>query len=324
VLERSLSIQDEQYRAEALVALVGQCPEILSDTIQAVEAAGNEDAREALIKQLRWVFPRVFQALLRDQTTSPVASFTNWLENLPEFYRLKALCILADQLPSDLLPPALQAILTIHQYKWEHIDALIALADKFPEAFRYALQFAQEECNGEFRTKALIALAKKCPSAFPLALQSALALTIKANANVVSATLAGYESYDRVDALRDLAQEFPEVLAQALQSAQEIKDRRKRFEALFALAKIFPEVLPKALNAAPFQALEALAPYLAQISTPELANFWQQALRVSCLGTRQDLLQDITALAPVISVLGNSTGSKRVVSSIQRVCRWWV
>jgi hypothetical protein len=173
-------------------------------------------------------------------------------------------------------------------------------------------------------------LAKKCPSAFPLALQSALALTIQAN--VVSATLAGYESYDRVDALRDLAPNFPEVLPQALQSAQEIKDRRKCFEALFALAKIFPEVLPKALKAAQaiqrqswhVQALDALAPYLAQLSTPELANLWQQALRVSCLGTRQDLLQDITALAPVISVLGNSTGSKRVVSSIQRVCRWWV
>ena len=330
VLERSLSIQDEQYRAEALVALVGQCPEILSDTIQAVEAAGNGEAREALIKQLRWVLPRAFQALIRDQTTSPVASFTNWLENLPEFYRVKALCILADQLPSDLLPPALQAILTIQQYEREHIDALIALADKLPEAFRYALQFAQEECNEEFRTKALIALAKKCPSAFPLALQSALALTIQAN--VVSATLAGYESYDRVDALRDLAPNFPEVLPQALQSAQEIKDRRKCFEALFALAKIFPEVLPKALKAAQaiqrqswhVQALDALAPYLAQLSTPELANLWQQALRVSCLGTRQDLLQDITALAPVISVLGNSTGSKRVVSSIQRVCRWWV
>jgi hypothetical protein len=274
--------------------------------------------------------PRAFQALIRDQTTSPVASFTNWLENLPEFYRIKALCILADQLPSDLLPPALQAILTIQQYEREHIDALIALADKLPEAFRYALQFAQEECNEEFRTKALIALAKKCPSAFPLALQSALALTIQAN--VVSATLAGYESYDRVDALRDLAPIFPEVLPQALQSAQEIKDRRKRFEALFALAKIFPEVLPKALKAAQaiqrqswhVQALDALAPYLAQLSTPELANLWQQALRVSCLGTRQDLLQDITALAPVICVLGNSTGSKRVVSSIQRVCRWWV
>jgi hypothetical protein len=330
VLEISLSIQNEPHRAEALVALVDQCPEILFQTIQAVEAIGNEEARETLIKKLRQVFPRAFQVLLKDRAASPVASFTSWLEGLPEFYRAKALCILAEQLPSYLLPLALQSTLTIQQYEQERIDALIALADKLPEAFRYALQFAQEERNEQFRAKALINLAKKCSNAFPLALQSVLALTIQAN--LVSATLAGYESYDRVDALRDLAQKFPEVLPQALESAQEIKDRRKRFEAFLALAKIFPEVLPKALKAAQaiqnrsshVQALNALAPYLAQLSILELANLWQQALRVSCISTRQDLLQDITALAPVISVLGNSTGSKRVVSSIQRVCRWWV
>jgi Cdc6-like AAA superfamily ATPase len=330
-IKRALSI-DEQYRADALVALIEQCPEILSQTIQTVEETENEELRETLVKKLRKVFPRAFQVLLKESISSPVASFASWLEDLPEFYRAKALCVLANQLPSELLSPALQATLAIQQHERERIDALIALADKLPEASHYAFQFIQRENYEEFRTKALIALAKKSPSVFPLALQAALALTIRANS--VEATLAGYERYDRVDALRDLAEKFPEVLPQALQSAQEIKDRRKRFEAFLALATMHPEVLPKALDAAQaiqnrswhVQSLESLAPYLsgAKLSTSKSVHLWKQMLHTSCLGTRQELLQDIAALAPVISSLGDSTVATRVIGTIQRVCRWWL
>jgi hypothetical protein len=256
-------------------------------------------------------------------------SFTRWLGELPELYRAKALCILADHLPSDLLPVALQSALAIQAHEQERINALITLADKTSEASQYVLQFIPALPFEELRVKALVNLAGRSTDVLPLALESALKLTIRANS--VEATLAGYQRYDRVDALRDLAQRFPEVLPQALQAAQEIRDRRERFEALFALATMYPEVLPQALNAAQvivrrdwhIQALDCLVPYLGQLPYSELANFWKQILRVSSLGTRQELFQDISMLAPVILSLGDSASAMRVVSTIQRVCRWW-
>ena len=58
----------------------------------------------------------------------------------------------------------------------------------------------------------------------------------------------------RAQVLSALAEQFPEVLPEALSAAQAIGYDRNQAEAISILAEQFPEILPEALSAA--QAIE--------------------------------------------------------------------
>ncbi len=153
-----------------------------------------------------------------------------------DWYRALALTALADKLPPDLLPKALDAAIAI-QTEYHRVETLAALADKLPpdllpKALDAALAIDPHECAHGW---ALAALADKLPpDLLPKALDAALALQ---------------DEYARAEVLTALAAKLPEVLPQALDAAMAIDDEPRAI-ALTALADKLPEVLPQALDAA--------------------------------------------------------------------------
>ena len=95
--------------------------------------------------------------------------------------------------------------------------------------------------------------------------------------------------------------------------------------------KLIPEILPEALATAQqiqndsyrAQALSALADKLTQMPKTQLYPLWQNTLHTLSLRTRPDLLSDTTALTPVIFSLGGEEAIKNTAIAIQDVSRWW-
>ncbi|NES66933.1 MAG: hypothetical protein F6K24_17595 [Okeania sp. SIO2D1] len=55
----------------------------------------------------------------------------------------------------------------------------------------------------------------------------------------------------------------------------------------------------------------------------QLYPLWQDTLHTLSLRTRPELLSDITALTPVIFVLGGEEAIDNTAIAIQDVSRWW-
>jgi hypothetical protein len=73
-------------------------------------------------------------------------------------------------------------------------------------------------------------------------------------------------------------------------------------------------------------ALAALAPRLAGLSTPVLASLWLETLPSLAARSRQNLLADLRNLAPVLTALAGpnaATELREVARAISDVARWW-
>lgn len=129
-----------------------------------------------------------------------------------------------------------------------------------------------------------------------------------------------------------LAAEQPQMLTEALAATRAIRDERSRAEALAGLAAHLPaDLLTEALAAARAigdewyraQALAGLAPRLAKLPTAILLPLWRETLPPLAGHTRQALLADLAALAPVIAVLGGAEAVAETSRAIRDMGRWW-
>ena len=71
------------------------------------------------------------------------------------------------------------------------------------------------------------------------------------------------------------------------------------------------------------KALVGLAPHLAQLPCQRLYPLWQETLPILAARTREDLLADLCALAPVIAALGGEEAVAETSRAIQDVGLWW-
>jgi hypothetical protein len=62
---------------------------------------------------------------------------------------------------------------------------------------------------------------------------------------------------------------------------------------------------------------------LKELSSQALGNSWSQILRVLSNRKREELLSDMEALAPAISLLGGAEGVEKTMQAIEDVGRWW-
>jgi hypothetical protein len=163
--------------------------------------------------------------------------------------------------------------------------------------------------------------------------------------------------YLRALALAGLAPHFPEVLPEALDAARSIGDESYRALALAGLGPHLPEVLPEVLDAARSigseyyraLALEGLAPHLPEVLPEALdaarsigdesdrartlaalltrftfeSSFWQKILHALASLNRNDFLENLPQLAPLIMQLGGIDTLKEVVKDMRDVNRWW-
>lgn len=63
---------------------------------------------------------------------------------------------------------------------------------------------------------------------------------------------------------------------------------------------------------------------LKELSSQALGTSWSQILRVFSNRKREELLRDMEALAPAISLLGGAEGVEKTMQVIEDVGRWWV
>jgi hypothetical protein len=70
-------------------------------------------------------------------------------------------------------------------------------------------------------------------------------------------------------------------------------------------------------------AVARLAPGLEGVPLPALRRLWQQALSSLAAHTRQELVEHLRALAPVLAELGGPAALDEAASALKDVGRWW-
>ena len=69
--------------------------------------------------------------------------------------------------------------------------------------------------------------------------------------------------------------------------------------------------------------LTKLAPSLARLLPERLGRLWRETLHTAAVGPRSQLLEDLGAIAPVISALGGQAALRETIQAIDDVGRWW-
>ena len=136
----------------------------------------------------------------------------------------------------------------------------------------------------------------------------------------------------RSEALISLAPYDPKLISEAIDAARETKNAQYRSEALSALAPYNPKLISEAIDAAlkikaaqnRTKALSALVPQMIKLVTIEqLTLHWRDILHSYELNKRQDVLEVMAALTPVIVKLGGQDAVSEIVQVTQQVCHWW-
>jgi hypothetical protein len=150
----------------------------------------------------------------------------------------------------------------------------------------------------------------------------------------VLATAQQIDESDRAEALAEVVPYLAELgyFEEALTRALGIESEKYRAVALAGLALHLPnDLLPKALAAARvieyqdyrMEAMDGLAPRLAQLPCQYLYPLWQETLHLLAARTRKNLLLDLGALSPAIAALGGAEAVAETFRAIQDVGRWW-
>jgi hypothetical protein len=309
------AIRDACYRAKTLVSLAHHLPEKLQkQALVAARAIRNEyeqvDALVALVPNL--------PAKLRKQALAEALTATRAIRD--ERDRVDALARLTPHLPKKqrewILTEALTVALKIGDEIWR-MEALTRLTPYLPKEQReailaQALTVTQAIENEQYRADILAKLVLYLP---PRLLAKALA----------AAREIEDEEY-RAWVLVDLIPHLP--LSDALITVRDIS-KAYLSEALASLAPRLPLIDALAMareiegNEYRVDALAALAPRLAELERPALYPLWAESLPVLSGRTRQDLLTDLRALAPVIARLGGAEAVAETFRAIQDVGRWW-
>jgi len=188
---------------------------------------------------------------------------------------------------------------------------------------REALLCVEDIRHDEARARALEAISPHLPA------------TLVPEALTVARETLGEDA--RVRAYVGLAPYLPEArLAGVLEAICEIEDEYVRAQGLAGLAPHLPEpfrreALKKALGAAKeiqymdarARALEALVPFLTRLPRSSLYSLWCETLSDLARRTRQDILSDLRALAPLIAALGGQEAVAETFRTIQSTGRWW-
>jgi hypothetical protein len=221
------------------------------------------------------------------------------------------------------LQEALTAVRSIEDEE-ARAASLARLAPHLPAVMlREALLCVQDIRHDEARARALEAMSPHLPA------------TLVPEALTIARETLGEDA--RVRAFVGLAPYLPEArLMGVLEAICEIEDEYARAQGLAGLAPHLPEpfrreALKKALGAAKeiqymdarARALGALVPFLTRLPRTSLYSLWCETLSDLARRTRQDILSDLRALAPVIAALGGQEAVAETFRTIQSTGRWW-
>lgn len=141
----------------------------------------------------------------------------------------------------------------------------------------------------------------------------------------------------RAKTLLKIAPNLPEsLLKEALEMIARFRDTHIKAEALAGIAPTLEEPekiksLKKALEVAKeigdyhlrSEMLALIVRPLAKLSPSMIYPAWNETHHILARRTRKDLLLDLSALTPIILVLGGPEALKESVCAIEDVSRWW-
>ena len=322
-LNAANSISETRHHIEALVAIAAYLGEpfrenVLNQTLNLASSMRDGARKNEIVS---WLVPRIAalghasEALKAAQAIDDEISRAIALTNLAPTF--------TPQSADDLLREALR----IHQRK-STAEVLVDFVTDLPESL---LSDALEAIKGigdeTLKTKAFIRIAERIPE--PLmhtAAQVAKALSsAPSRATALNALIPRMRSGDRSAAFQ-----------LALQDARAIEKNAVRSRVLGELSlhttgPLKADIVREALGSArrmglsqPYQmALTNLAPRLAELRPDELYPLWSEVIRDFTLIGRDDALDYVRILLPVIKALGGAEAVAEVVHAIQEVGRWW-
>lgn len=147
-----------------------------------------------------------------------------------------------------------------------------------------------------------------------------------------------HDCFDWTSAMAEVAERWAELgyLDKALQVAQEIRNDYWKSRAMIWLAPYLEEptrieVLVESLEIAQkisitwyrTSMLRELATQLAGLPLERLHSIWRENLHIMANRTRSELIEDLSALTPVILALGGEEALLETARAIQDVGRWW-
>jgi hypothetical protein len=341
-LEIGLDMESEGFRAEILTAIVPFLPvSFLPDVLKAGLAFVDSGNRVKVLAELIHFLPDALK----------LKTLKAGLETLNEFFQVDMLLkVVAPSLPEALQLEILRVATALENemFRAKVLEGLIPyLSEKwFPEI----LAAVQSLKNEQLRLRAYVALAPFLKEGqLSETLTTVLMIKNEGFQAEMLAKLGPFLTQELMIAVLAKAREMDEVFklhvlvslvpclsenqqSEVLGIALTLKKEEYQAEVLIPLISQFPEgVLLKVFEAglgikgqeSRSRVLEAVAPHLTKLPSATLYALWRKTLSILAYRTRQDLLLDLCALVPVISVLGGVEAIAEISRAIMEVGQWW-
>lgn len=315
------------YKVDMLQELAPSLSErLLEEALKMVKALKDDESKMAILKILASYLP----ASLLEMALDAVRTIEH------EGWRGVVLAVLVPHVSTQLQRALVREALTLlgsirDQDPWGYADdAWAALAPILPrvlnhEELQEVLEVAGSIINYDVRLNAMGKLALYLPA--------------KLNSRALEGALDAVEE-ERLDArrnirpdwLRDMIPSLPEALLdEVIDIISNMVDQGDQAEILAPLVLHVPESrLPDLLEPVQLSddglrgwVLQKLALALTKLPPSKIYALWRQLLHFSAKRTRQSLLMDVTALAPIIHVTGGTEAIEKISNAISEVGGWW-
>jgi NB-ARC domain len=302
-------------------------PSVLDEALYNARRIDNASMRARGLRELASRLPTEAQSAVLDEALTQARSVDDARS------RVEALAALAPRLPPavqcGVFDEALSVARNIHDpgtRAWALASIVQLLpAEVRPSALDEALGAARSIENARSRAGALAAVAPLLPAeAQPSTLDEAL-----------SAARVIVDRWERARALVAVADVLPtearpNVLNEALSAARDVDTARAQGEVLAAVASLAPGkqafMIARDINDA-WSRARALAEFASRLDTEVITQIslleWQRTIRVLAMHKRSELVQDLTAILPLINGIGREITILKLARSIICVGRWW-
>lgn len=260
--------------------------QILQETLSAAQAIRTERERVTALTRLSPYLPAAEQ----EQVLQEALATARVIEG--EESREQLLTTLVPHLTAALVPEALRAAREI-QDKYSQAKVLVVLVRRLAELdqLEEALMVTRTIQSERYRAEALGAIVSYLPETE----QEDVLL------EALAAVRASRDDEHRAKVLENLVPHLPaSLLGKALAAAKTIEDENWRTKTI-----------------------AAMAPKLVKLSPDDLYPLWQETLSILTRSTRSELLTGLSALVPVIVILGGQEAVRETFRAVQDVCRWW-
>jgi len=317
-LDVARGIQDGYCRAAALYSIASCLSDPLrTDIMKAALCAAREIKFDlSKIMALSSIAPSLEESMKTEilKETLDAAKQIDYMDS-----RAEALACIASLLPDNEVPQSSLSSFLKSLAFWRPPNA--SKKDILREALKAARRI---ECE-DSKVEALTAIAPHLP------------IHQKANVLKEALEIAGRieDDYSRVEALAYIVPHLDEpqkteILKEALEIVRQIGDDDLRREAPGKIIASFSDPKEALLAAGDIEdidsraeALAKIVPQLIELPDFSLYSLWRKNLAIVCLRTREDMMRDLEAFAPIIAILCDHEVMAEVTHSIEDVCNWW-